>query len=88
MATIPASENSKDDSGKGKTAHGRHAAKRAPRESSLYERLSPVPELRDRIIDATLGLGCAESMTDDMKRDWLDQFTMDDMEFYWANGLV
>ena len=82
-----ASEYTKDDSGK-EEAHGQHSVKGALRKSGLFEKLSPVPELRDRFIDATLGLGCAESMTDDMKRDWIDQFTMDDVEYYWANCLI
>ena len=56
--------------------------------SNLYDILSVEPIVMDAFINATCGVGTASSMNDDMKRDWLDQFTFDDVVMMWNNGMM
>lgn len=56
--------------------------------SNLYDILSVEPIVMDAFINATCGLGTASSMNDGMKRDWLDQFTFDDVVIMWNNGMM
>ncbi len=54
--------------------------------SGLYDELVNTPKVMNAFINATCGLGTADSMDDDMKRDWLDQFTTDDVLMMWNSG--
>lgn len=54
--------------------------------SGLYDLLIDTPKVMDAFINATCGLGTAASMDEDMKRNWLDQFTPDDVTMLWNNG--
>lgn len=54
--------------------------------SGLYDELIDTPKLMDAFINATCGLGTAKSMDEGMKRDWLDQFTADDVLMLWNSG--
>lgn len=54
--------------------------------SGLYDILAVEPVVMDAFINATCGLGTATAMDDDMKRDWLDQFTFDDVLMLWNSG--
>lgn len=54
--------------------------------SGLYDILVVEPVVMDAFINATCGLGTAPAMDDDMKRDWLDQFTFDDVLMLWNSG--
>lgn len=54
--------------------------------SGLYDELIDTPKVMDAFINATCGLGTAKSMDEDMKRDWLDQFTADDVLMLWNSG--
>lgn len=54
--------------------------------SGLYDLLIETPKLMDAFINATCGLGTAKSMDEGMKRDWLDQFTDDDVLMLWNSG--
>lgn len=56
--------------------------------SNLYDTLSVEPIVMDAFINATCGLGTASSMDESMKRDWLDQFTFDDVVMMWNNGMM
>ena len=54
--------------------------------SGLYDLLIDTPKVMDAFINATCGLGTAASMDEDMKRNWLDQFTPDDVIMLWGSG--
>lgn len=54
--------------------------------SGLYDELVDTPKVMNAFINATCGLGTAENMDEDMKRDWLDQFTSDDVLMMWNSG--
>lgn len=54
--------------------------------SGLYDLLIDTPKVMDAFINATCGLGTAKSMNEGMKRDWLDQFTADDVLILWNSG--
>lgn len=54
--------------------------------SGLYDLLIDTPKLMDAFINATCGLGTAKWMDENMKRDWLDQFTDDDVLMLWNSG--
>ena len=54
--------------------------------SGLYDLLKDTPKVMDAFINATCGLGTAKSMDESMKRDWLDQFTDDDVLMLWNSG--
>ena len=54
--------------------------------SGLYDELVDTPKVMNAFINATCGLDTAGSMDESMKRDWLDQFTADDVIMMWNNG--
>lgn len=54
--------------------------------SGLYDLLIDTPKVMDAFINATCGLGTAKSMDEDMKKDWLAQFTDDDVLMLWNSG--
>lgn len=56
--------------------------------SGLYDLLIDTPKVMDAFINATCGLGTAKSMDEGMKRNWLDQFTDDDVLMLWNSGWV
>lgn len=54
--------------------------------SGLYDELVDTPKVMNAFINATCGFGTADSMDESMKRDWLDQFTADDVLIMWNGG--
>lgn len=54
--------------------------------SGLYDLLIGTPKVMDAFINATCGLGTAPAMDDDMKCDWFDQSTFDDVIMLWNSG--
>lgn len=56
--------------------------------SGLYDQLKDSPWVINDFVNATYGFGSAKEMNEDMKRDWLDQFTMQDVEVAYENGFL
>ena len=55
---------------------------------SLYDRMKCNMVLVDNFINCMKGYGSAATMTEQQKRDFLDNYTMDDMEILYAYNFI
>lgn len=58
------------------------------KKSGLYDTMKFNMGLVDSFIDCMKGYGSARTMTEQQKRDFLDNYTMDDMEILYAYNFI